>query len=383
MFVPALVSTTRRGAIRGDAVELIVMRGDAERKFMIDGKKLCEDHNSRLFGFEQMDSGLARQMLATGRRLFTTARGDTLRADAASGYALARELEFVSATIAQQPLTDLTGMLAFPMAVDQPQPYQDTYSYKKQTWTKGGRLSRNYSDIGTRGGIQVTKESSPVAPLLLHAGWGLDDIARAALGNIPLPALELQGAMRELGEAINTEIWFGDANEGTLGFFNQSGVTPVVVANGANASPLWSSKSADEIEADVMELINSQVNTTKGMNGLRFNRLIFGTAAYLKLTTTARSQVTGMTILEFVEQTCARFGATVSMHPELDQGAAGDAAWMAAYRADSAVLGRIMPVAPTFLPPDIESTRITQAIHAQTGGLSSRFPVATKIRYGM
>ena len=56
---------------------------------------------------------------------------------------------------------------------------------------------------------------------------------------------------------------------------------------------------------------------------------------------------------------------------------------MVCYRHDPLVAGRILPVAPVFLPPDIESTYITQAIHAQSGGINIRYPVAMQIRYGM
>lgn len=375
-----LATKFRRGEIRGDSVSLHVLRGETEREFRIDGKALCEDPQSRFYGFDRFEPGLASQMLAVGRRIYPMARGDVLRADAVSGYALTRELEFVSLVTAQQPLTDLTGAMLLPMAVDQPAPYQEQYSYKKQTWTLGGRISRNYSDIGTGGGIQITRQSQPIAPLLLHAFWGLDDIARASLGNIPLPALLLQGAMRQLAETINTEIFFGDADEGIPGFYNQAGVTPVVVPPGSGGSPLWANKTADEIEADILLIINAQAAGVVEKGNLLANRLALSTTAYRKIQTTSRSQVLGMTILQYIQQI---FDGEITKHPELVSGAVGNAAWMACYRYDPLVAGRLLPVPPVYLPPDIESTRITQAIHAQSGGVNSRYPVATQIYYGM
>ena len=315
-------------------------------------------------------------------------KGMGLRTDAASGYALARELEYVSAVIAQQPLADLTSMTAFPMAVDQPAPYQEVYTWKAQTWTTGGRLSRNYKDIGTRGDIQVTKNSQNVAPLIGHASWGLDDIARAALGNIPLPALELQGAMRFISETINAENWFGNSSEGILGLYSNTDITKSVVANGAAGSPLWDNKTPDEIEADIVDLIKQVVTNVKGKGSLLPNRLSLPVSAYMKIATTARSQLTTTTILQFAQQALAAAGggeSQITAHPELETGggALGADAFMVCYRFDSAVAGRIMPLAPVFLPPDIENTYITQAIHAQAGGLNIRYPIALLIRYGM
>jgi len=307
------------------------------------------------------------------------------RSDAASGYALARELEYVSAVIAQQPLTDLTSMTAFPMAVDQPAPYQEVYTWKAQTWTTGGRLSRSYKDIGTRGDIQVSKNSQNVAPLIGHASWGLDDIARAALGNIPLPALELQGAMRFISETINAENWFGDSQEGINGLYSDANITKSVVANGAAGSPLWANKTPDEIEADIVDLIKTVVFNVKGKGNLLPNRLALSVGDYMKIATTARSQLTTTTILQFAQQALAAAGggdSQITSHPELANNGSG-ASFMVCYRHDPQVAGRILPLAPVFLPPDIENTYITQAIHAQAGGLNIRYPIAMLIRYGM
>lgn len=307
------------------------------------------------------------------------------RADAASGYALARELEHVSAVIAQQPLADLTSMTAFPMAVDQPQPYQEVYTWKTQTWTTGGRISRNYKDIGTSSDIQVQKNQQPVAPLIAHTKWGLDDIARAALGNIPLPAMELQGAMRFISETINAENWFGNAAEGIQGIYDNTNIVKSVVANGAAGSPLWANKTPDEIEADITKLITDVVTAVKGKGNLLPNRLALSTSSYMKIATTARSQLTSVTILDYVKQALAAAGGgnvEVTSHPELEDNGSGSK-FMLCYRFDPTVAGRILPLAPVFLPPDIENTLITQAIHAQAGGVNVRYPVAIQIRYGM
>lgn len=351
------------------------------REMVIDGRSLvANDH--RFDGFDaRMANSPLRAMLQG--RMDQIATG--ARYDAASSYALARELQYVSAVIAQEPLADLTSMTAFPMAVDQPAPYQQVYTWKAQTWTKGGRISRNYKDIGLRGDIQVSSNNQNIAPLLAHASWGLDDIARAALGNVPLPALELQGAMRTVSETINAENWFGDSQEGINGLYLDASIVKTVVPNGGAGSPLWANKTPDEIEADITSLIAAVVEAVKGKGSLLPNRLALSTASYMKIATTARSQLTGMTILQFAEQALAAAGAPdpkVTSHPELADNGSG-AKFMVCYRYDSQVVGRLMPLAPTFLPPDIESTYITQAIHAQAGGLNIRYPVALQIRFGM
>ena len=351
------------------------------REMVIDGKALVAN-DSRFAGFhDRLAASPLRSMLqghmdgiATGSRF-----------DAASSYALARELQYVSAVIAQEPLADLTSMAAFPMAVDQPAPYQQVYTWKAQSWTKGGRISRNYKDIGLRGDINLNTNSQNVAPLLAHASWGLDDIARAALGNVPLPALELQGAMRTVSEAINSEVWFGDSDANIEGVYSNADILKAVVVNGGAGSPLWSNKTPDEIEADITDLINDLVEAVKGKGSLLPNRIALSVASYMKIATTARSQLTGMTILQFAEQALAAAGAPnpqITAHPELADNGSG-AKWMICYRHDPLVAGRILPVAPVFLPPDIESTYITQAIHAQSGGINVRYPVAMQIRYGM
>ena len=355
--------------------------GAGTEKFAIDGKALV-GNDPRFDGFaDRLLNSQLRGMLAGN--MANVVRG--ARVDADTGYALARELEYVSAVITQQPLADLTSMSAIPLAVDQPQPFQEVYTWKTQTWTKGGRISRSYKDLGTRGDIQVQKNSQNVVPYIGHASWGLDDLSRAALGNVPLPALELQGALRAISEQLNSDNWFGDSAQGISGLYGATGVTTSAVANGVSGSPLWANKTPDEIEADCTELINAVVEAVKGKGALLPNRLALSVASYSKLATTARSQLSSMTILQFVQQALESVGmggVEITKHPELADNGSGSK-WMVLYRYDPQVMGRIMPLAPTFLPPDIESTYITQALHAQGGGLNIRYPVAIQIRTGM
>lgn len=354
--------------------EMLVMRKDeAAIKALLSDRH----HHLRRFDSLFMASSMGAHLDAATDGRMTN--------DAASGYALARELEFVSQIVAQEPLTDLTASDLLPMAVDQPQPFQETYTWKQQTWTRGSRSSRSYKDLGTRGDIQIAKNSQGLSPIINHASWGIDDIARAALGGIPLPALELQGALRATAETINDEVFFGNSAEGIDGVYDNSAIVNTQVAVGGAGTRPWETKTADEMEADIITMINEAVEACNGKGDLMPNRLALPTVSRMRLATTPRSQLSTQTVLQFAEMALAAAGAPnpkIVAHPELSSNKAGQR-WAMIYRHDPRVAGRILPVPPAFLPPDIENTQIVQAVHAQHGGMNCRYPVAMRIYRGL
>lgn len=60
-------------------------------------------------------------------------------------------------------------------------------------------------------------------------------------------------------------VYLGDAANGVKGLVNQTSVTAVVVANGASASPLWTSKTDDEILQD----LNTQLTAAWAATGYK------------------------------------------------------------------------------------------------------------------
>lgn len=310
------------------------------------------------------------------------------REDALSGIALARELEALSMVVSQTIYADLTSTEAFPMAPDNPAPGSTSYRWTEVDWTKG-RVSSEYSDIGETVNLSRASTAQNIRPYITHAGYDLGDLQSAALAGIPLPAWKLDGARRAIEETMNADTWFGDTALGIEGLASNADIvaSTTVVPNGAAGSPLWINKTPDEIEADVINLLRALVTIIKDAGKLMPNRLAMSVQSYSILATTARSQLSSVTILEFLKSALKAYSAdfTITSHPELASGAPGDAAaaWMVAYRKDPMVAGRLVPQPIAFLAPQLEAFSTLIPCHAQAGGLSIRKPVAFLASRGM
>lgn len=315
-----------------------------------------------------------------------------LRQDAASGIALARQLEHLSQVVSQEPVKNLNSFDAFPVVPDPPAPFMETYSWLDVTYNKG-RVSRSYDDHGqTSGNLAAGPKSSQfITPYIGHASYTVQDVGIAALTGMPIPSWKLAAERRAIEESVNVDNWFGNADWNVSGVYDNANITKAVVANGALGSPLWSNKTPDEIEKDMTDWWNTQIaliDQASTLNSPSVNlypdRCILSVAALSVLATTARSQLSGMTILQYLEQTFQRVspGFKFVAYNELASNGSGSA-WGMLYRYDPMIAGRVVSLPTTFMQPSIEMFRTVIPVHAQAGGICIRYPVAMLIRYGM
>lgn len=383
---------------RADGTGILKLdRGDGRvKELFIDGRDLFDPKKvdaldprfRHLVGIGDAiaSSGMNRQVgfhVHTGGFGRLAVDGFMAQGDAASSLVLARDLQMVSAVAALEPLSALTSIDAFPMNVDQPKPFQEKYTYRKISYTKGQRVSRNYDDLGQRINISASSSDAVIVASIMSAQWNLADIARAELGDLPLQAYQLMAANRWVNEDVNTLNWFGDAEQGVVGIYN-SGVTNTSVT-------AWSGLAPDQILAQFRALITRIVTAIKGTQSpdLRPNCIRLPPSCMMELvqpmSNVGGAPMGSWTILDALKvQLSAAGGGAIEIEtsPELEDNGSG-ARWAVCYRKDSMVAGRLLPVAPSFLPPDVESMLISQPVHAQSGGVSIRYPVSMQIIHGM
>lgn len=364
--------------------------GDKRKELLIDGRDVADGKvDKHLKSIHEAVTGDAKFM----RNLHThidgahgglAADGFATRGDAAASIVLARDLQYVSAVAAMQPLSALTSFDAFPMNVDQPKPFQTKYTYRNFSGTGVQRVSRNYDDLGQKIAISATSTDTPIIASIAGAQWNMADIARATLGEYPLQAFQLMYAMRNINQDVNNLNWFGDDDQGVTGIYNNAGITKTSVT-------AWSGLAPDQILAQFRALITRIVTAIKGVStpDLRPNCIRVAPSCMMELvqpmSNVGGTPMGSWTILDAIKiQLAAAAGGPIEIEssPELENNGSA-ARWAICYRKDSMVGGRLMPVAPSFLPPNVESMLISQPIHAQSGGVSYRYPVSAQIIYGM
>ena len=321
--------------------------------------------------------------------------GAALKFDSAGGIALERELTKISAYVSLQPLGVLTSFDHFPLTPDRPEPGQKAYTATGIEYSQN-RVSRTYTDRG--GSATVNRKilaTNKITPYIQTADYTINDLYAATLANVGLPPLLMEVARRAVMEEINSDNWQGNDDEGITGVYNNTDVNKSVVANGASGSPLWVNKTPQEIFNDCQTLLQEVWNAilggatdARGRLFLRPNRLVMSTTSYALIAGLRIATNFGQTVLQVLEES---FKAAydpdfrIVSAPELITGGGpgGSDKWMLAYRYDPEVAGRVVALDGTFAQPDIRSLTTSIPFHAQAGGVSIRYPVAMRIKYGM
>lgn len=125
--------------------------------------------------------------------------------------------------------------------------------------------------------------------------FDIDEVASAAVTGMPLEARRAQASRRGYEEFINDSTWYG--NDNYVGFFSHPQLVQQPVVAGASTNTEWSTKTPDEILADLNAACGTMFATTKKIH--KPAQLWLPVLEWNYITSTPRSNVSDTTILEF------------------------------------------------------------------------------------
>lgn len=148
--------------------------------------------------------------------------------------------------------------------------------------------------------VDIAKVAQPLRVWGLEAKYDILELESAARVGRPIDVQKINDLQLKHEMDVDEQVYVGDANFGDTGLFNAAGVANVSnLPNGAAASPLWSTKTPQEILADVSALIMS-VWTASGFKAMP-NRIMLPPAQYGYLATQIISSGAGnISILKFL-----------------------------------------------------------------------------------
>lgn len=143
-----------------------------------------------------------------------------------------------------------------------------------------------------------------VSPLNLWAGevaYTIPELESARLTGRPIDVQMLSALNRKNQMDLDQVAYIGSTEVGSTGLVNAASVTNVSnVVNGAGGSALWQNKSADEIRADVNELLIS-VWAASGYTAPP-TKLALSPTAFGHISTAIASAAANQTILSFLKE---------------------------------------------------------------------------------
>lgn len=295
--------------------------------------------------------------------------------DSASGATFfSRQLDYVFGQAFNVLYADLKYATAFPVNTEVPE-WAETYTY--ETFDRAGKAKIIGSDVNDLprvdvAGKETTQKIQPLGALFSYTSF---EVIRAQRTGISLETMRANTAMRSVEELINEIVWFGDADAGLQGFFDNSEIPTATAPNGAALAPQWSTKTPDEILTDV---------STMGLRVWEDSDMVH-TATDLAVTPANRSLLfntrltdTGKSIAQYLVENLDWLASTdniVAYNELVGAGTAGvDVAF--AYRKDPMVVQSLIPRMPSPEEPVKRLMGWDVPVIGVCGGLSVRYPGA-------
>lgn len=185
-----------------------------------------------------------------------------------TGAFLIGELERLDQTL-HMPLTAVSWARDMPLREDVSLG-DEVSSFTLSNFASGGNLGTGH---GIRNGkawigkstdqiggvaVDISKVPNPLTPWALEIKFDLLELESAAQMGRPVDDQKYETLKMKHQMDIDEQIYVGDSTLNVGGLANNSSVTNVSnVPNGASSSPLWSSKTPDEILADLNAMIIS------------------------------------------------------------------------------------------------------------------------------
>ncbi len=186
--------------------------------------------------------------------------------------------------------------------------------------------------------------------------YNLEEISRAQMAGRNLSAEKAVAARKVAERFAFYKFLQGDTTKGMQGLFNYAGVpTATAAATGTGSSTLWANKTQDQILADINAAILGIYNST--LETEMADTIVLPTSRWLTLSSTARTQNSDTTTLNYLQQNnvyTAQTGQPLRILASrlLATQGAGGTARLIAYRRDPEVVRFHLPMPYRIMAPE-------------------------------
>ena len=220
--------------------------------------------------------------------------------------------------------------------------------------------------------------------------YSVQEIRRAQMAGLPLDQREALAAEEAIERLIDGVAWLGDQSTGCLGLLNYPGIsTYSLPATGTGSSTLWTTKTPQQIIADVTALITTVHVATNMVE--RPNVLLLPPSLYDYIAVTQVGTFNDKTILAYLEDNLKRIGieqidwinelAGIGTAGNIPAGAT-QSNRIIAYVKSPRHLKLEVPVAFEMFPPQQENLQYNIPCHARTAGVVHYYPLSVVIADG-
>ena len=278
-----------------------------------------------------------------------------------------RQLEHIKQLVIEVEYGDLLARKLLPVS-HEAGPGAQNITWRQFDRVGLARLIRDYSDDLPRVDVLGSEfYNNPVHGLGASYGYNVQEVRSAQMTGLPLDARRAMTAKEAILHLEDDLAFFGDARTGLQGFFNLPNSTLVVLPNdGAGSSVSWSTKTADQMLRDLNLIVNTIVETTKGIE--KPDTLLLPLQQFNLVATTRIGIDSNNTVLKFFLDTNP-YIKDIEAVPKLAGAGATGANRAVAYRRDASKLTMEVPLDVTQHEVQLKGLEYEVPVEARFGGI--------------
>ena len=251
-----------------------------------------------------------------------------------------------------------------------------TSTYRRFTKMGVAKIICDYADDAPRVDVYGEEVTTKIYTVGDSFGYSRQEIRESQMTGKNLNTMRAETAKRASDEKLNSLAWSGDSNYNISGFISYSGITAYSTPNGAAGTPQWSTKTPDEILADMNGIVTSVINSTNGVE--QPNTMIMPISQH-RLISTVRVTDTNETILSFYLRTNGIINK-VDWVTELSGAGTGSSDRFMVYNNSRSNLAFKIPLPYQQLPPQEKGYGFEILTETRTAGIVIYYPLS--VAYG-
>lgn len=299
-----------------------------------------------------------------------------------------RQLEFIEAQTYDTLYPELEARDAFGVDTSGGAGVQ-TLTYRSYNHVGSAKVINARATDLPKPNISGREYSVPVKSVGTAYDYDIDEIASAAVTGLPLEARKAMAATRGYEQYINSTAWYGDADNGFIGLFDNTEVTKANVAAGAAGSgqTTWmGGKTPTEILKDLTTATSAMYSST--LKIMRPDEIWLPVLQHQYIMNTARSDQSDMTILQFFIANNEFINSKEKVKPMnaiKGQGASGSDVFVVVCRTVNGLKTFRLrePLALTWQPVQLHGLVYEIPGRGRFAGLQVMYPAAISINSGI
>lgn len=304
----------------------------------------------------------------------------SLNLDAAGDVFFARQLEYVQAKIYEYQYAALKAFEYIPINYDIPAGAEYVTATGFQSVGRA-RIINSYADDLPEAGLLGTQLTNPVQGIGTSYRYSHQEIRAAQFGNLNLSLRLAQAARRANDQLVNDLAIAGDPVTGLTGLVNNPAVPIITVpATGVGPSTLWTTKTPEQILADLNLVVNQVVVQSNGVE--QPDTLLLPLAQYTLIASTPRSANSDLTILQYFLMNNP-FIKRVDWLAQLAGAGTLGRNVMIAYERDETKLAMQIPLPFTQYAPQERNLEFVIPCESRYGGVTIYYPYSMIIGEGI